>query len=67
VSEKVKVAHLAIVCTYFLIIDDPTKTNAPPVAHPGTDENMGAKNIETKKANPATIPVIPVFPPSASN
>jgi hypothetical protein len=55
------------VCTYFLIIEDPTKTNAPPVAHPGIDENMGAKNIETKKANPATIPVIPVFPPSASN
>jgi len=45
-------------------MDDPTKTKAPPVAHPGMDEKIGAKKTETKKAHPMTIPVIPVFPPS---
>jgi hypothetical protein len=50
--------------TNFRIIDDPTKTKAPPVAHPGIDENIGAKKTETKKASPVTIPAIPVFPPS---
>jgi hypothetical protein len=51
--------------THLRIIEDPTNTRAPPVAHPGIDEKIGAKNTETKKANPVTIPVIPVFPPSA--
>jgi hypothetical protein len=40
-------------------------TKAPPVAHPGIDAKMGAKNTEMKNAIPVTIAVIPVFPPSA--
>jgi len=43
---------------------EPTMTNAPPVAQDGIDANMGAKNTEMKNANPVTIAVIPVFPPS---
>jgi hypothetical protein len=49
---------------YFLIINEPTMTNAPPVAHEGIDANMGAKKMQIKNKKPVVIPVIPVFPPS---
>ncbi len=50
--------------TYFLIINEPTITRAPPVAHEGIEAKMGAKKTQMKKARPVTIAVIPVFPPS---
>jgi hypothetical protein len=62
---NINATQLKVFSTYFRIIDDPTKTKAPPVAHPGIDENIGAKKTDIKKARPTTIPVIPVFPPSA--
>jgi len=43
---------------------EPTITNAPPVAHGGMEENIGAKKTEMKKAIPVVMAVIPVFPPS---
>lgn len=43
---------------------DPTIMRAPPVAHPGIEENIGAKKTETRKARPVVIAVIPVLPPS---
>jgi hypothetical protein len=53
--------------THLRIINDPTMIKAPPVAHPGMDAKMGEKKTEIKNANPVTIAVIPVFPPSANN
>ena len=50
--------------THFRIINDPTITNAPPVAHAGIDAKIGAKNTDTKNANPVVIAVSPVLPPS---
>jgi hypothetical protein len=50
--------------TYLRIINEPTITNAPPVAQDGMEAKIGAKNTETKKARPVTIAVIPVLPPS---
>lgn len=47
------------------IINEPAMTRAPPVAQLGMDAKIGAKKIETKKHNPAVIPVKPVRPPSA--
>ena len=52
---------------HFLIINDPTMTSAPPVAHGGIEAKIGAKNTETKNINPVTTAVIPVFPPSGAN
>lgn len=46
------------------IMREPTITRAPPVAQPGMDEKMGAKNTEMKKQIPVIIAVIPVLPPS---
>jgi hypothetical protein len=53
--------------THFLIINDPTMTSAPPVAHDGMEAKIGAKKTETKNISPVTMAVIPVFPPSGAN
>lgn len=54
-------------CAHFLIINDPTMTRAPPVAHEGMEAKIGAKKTETKNISPTTTAVIPVFPPSGAN
>ena len=53
--------------THFLIINDPTMTSAPPVAHDGMEAKMGAKKTETRNIKPVTMAVIPVFPPSGTS
>jgi hypothetical protein len=45
----------------------PTITSAPPVAQEGMLARMGEKNIETKKARPVVIAVMPVLPPSETD
>lgn len=50
--------------THFFIINDPTMTRAPPVAHDGKEANIGAKKTETRNMRPVTMAVMPVFPPS---
>src|SRR5258708_10106703 len=52
--------------THLRIIRDPTIVNAPPVAHGGNEEKMGAKKIEMKNMIPVVIAVNPVLPPSTA-
>jgi len=51
--------------THLQTIRVPTIVNAPPVAHGGIDEKMGAKKMETKNMIPVVMAVKPVLPPSA--
>ncbi len=53
--------------THFRIMSDPTITSAPPVAHPGIDAKIGAKNTDMKNARPVVMAVMPVFPPSTQH
>jgi hypothetical protein len=49
------------------IIRVPTIINAPPLAHGGIDEKIGAKKMEKKNMIPVVMAVNPVLPPSSKN
>ena len=52
--------------SHLRIIKEPTIVNAPPVAHGGNDEKMGAKKMDMKNMIPVVMAVNPVLPPSAA-